>query len=84
VTFTVRAVTIAPGGVRRYRADEWAGAIVWVARGALELECPGGRRARFGRGDLLWLAPLALWALRNPGPEAAVLVAVAPARGGDR
>jgi hypothetical protein len=84
VTFAARAVTIAPGAVRRYDAEEWRGAIVWVARGALELECPGGGRARVRRGDLLWLAPLRLSALRNPGPGAAVLVAVARVRGGDR
>jgi hypothetical protein len=84
VTFTARVVTICPGDARPYDPEEWSGALVGVARGEVELECPGGGRARFGRGDLLWLAPLALSALRNPGPEAVVLVVVAKVGGGDR
>jgi hypothetical protein len=76
VSFTSRVVTIHPGSLRPYDLDEWRGAIVCVARGEVELEGPGGARRRFATGDLLWLAPLALRALRNPGREDAVLVAV--------
>jgi quercetin dioxygenase-like cupin family protein len=83
VSFAARVVTIGPGAARPYDPREWGGALVSVVRGEVELECPGGGRSRFRGGDLLWLAPLTLHALRNPGPEAVVLVAVTRA-GGDR
>jgi hypothetical protein len=61
---------------------DWRDAIVVVERGALELECRGGSRRRFVRGDLLWLDGLPLRALHNPGRAPAVLTVVA--RGGHR
>jgi hypothetical protein len=77
--FEIRAVGVEPGGHRIYHRGEWSDALVLVRRGQIELECLSGTRHRFGRGDLLWLAGLPLRALHNPGPEAALLVAVARA-----
>jgi hypothetical protein len=77
--FVIRAVGVEPGGHRIYRRAEWSDALVLVRRGEIELECLSGTRHRFGRGDLLWLAGLSLRALHNPGPEPALLVAVARA-----
>jgi quercetin dioxygenase-like cupin family protein len=75
--FEIRAVGVEPGGHRIYHRAEWGDALVLVRRGEIELECLSGTRHRFGRGDLLWLAGLPLRALHNPGPEPALLVAVA-------
>ena len=72
--FERRTLTLAPGTVRA--APGWDDAIVLVARGAIELEGAGGSIRRFGSGDLLWLRGLPLCALRNPGTDDAVLVAV--------
>jgi hypothetical protein len=74
--FEVRAVRVEPGGHRIYHPSEWDDALVVVTRGEVELECLGGARPRFGRGDLLWLAGLSLRALHNRGREPALLVAV--------
>jgi hypothetical protein len=74
--FEVRAVGVEPGGHRIYHEAEWSDALVVVSCGEIELECLGGTRHRFGRGDLLWLAGLPLRALHNPGREPALLVAV--------
>ena len=74
--FARREVTIEPGAERPYDADEWRDALVVVEHGEIQLECLAGHRARFRRGDILWLTGLPLRALRNDGPEAAVLVAV--------
>jgi uncharacterized cupin superfamily protein len=74
----LRTVVVAPGHPRPYDAAEWRGALVLVVRGEIELEAEGGERRRFRRGDVLALAglPLPLRALRNPGRDTAVLVAV--------
>jgi quercetin dioxygenase-like cupin family protein len=74
--FEVRAVEVEPGGHRIYHEGEWSDAIVAVTRGEIELECLGGARHRFKRGDLLWLTALPLRALHNRGGEPALLVAV--------
>ncbi len=74
--FRFASVELAPGGTRPYEAGEWADALVVVARGEVELECRDGGRRRFGQGEALWLSGLPLRALRNPGGEPAVLVAV--------
>jgi hypothetical protein len=79
-TFRVRAIAIEPGGARVYDEVEWRDTIVLVERGAIELECVDGGRSRFGRGDVLFLVGLPLRAVRNPGPEPAVLVAVSRRR----
>jgi quercetin dioxygenase-like cupin family protein len=74
--FEVRAVEVEPGGHRIYHEAEWSDAIVAVTRGEIEVECLGGARHRFKRGDLLWLTGLPLRALHNRGGEPALLVAV--------
>jgi hypothetical protein len=74
--FDFRAVGVEPGAHRIYDDAEWADALVLVGRGEIEVECLGGTRRRFKRGDVLWLSGLPLRALHNPGPETATLVAV--------
>jgi quercetin dioxygenase-like cupin family protein len=74
--FQLRVVTVAPGQRRAYDQAEWRDALVVVERGELELECLGGSRCCFGRGDVLCLDGLPLRALRNRGREPAVLAVV--------
>jgi hypothetical protein len=74
--FEVRRVAVAPGGTRAYDDAEWAGALVVVERGRIELEALSGGRRTFGRGAVLWLAGVPLRALHNHGLEPAVLVIV--------
>jgi hypothetical protein len=74
--FELRAVSVAPGGERPYDAAEWRDVLVVVGRGRVELESRSGRRHAFGRGETLWLSGLPLRAVRNPGRETAVLIAV--------
>lgn len=74
--FVCRAVAVEPGGARIYNEAEWRDAIVVVGCGEIELECVGGSRQRFGRGDVLWLAGLPLRSLHNRRGETTVLVAV--------
>ena len=69
-------MAVAPGRTRRYDDAEWRGALVIVEHGAIELEAGSGTLHRFARGDVLWLAGLALQALHNRGREQAVLVAI--------
>jgi quercetin dioxygenase-like cupin family protein len=73
----LRMVVVAPGHRMAFDQADWRDAIVTVEDGALELECPGGSRRRFVRGDLLWLSGLPLRALHNPGPAPTVLTVVA-------
>jgi hypothetical protein len=75
-SFVTRIVDIVPGSWRAYHGGEWRNAIVVVERGEIELECVTGSRQRLARGAVLWLAGLPLRALRNPGLERAVVVAV--------
>lgn len=74
--FAFRAVAVEAGGERIYDEAEWHDALVVVTRGEIELECLGGSRRRFERGDVLWLVGLPLRSLHNGGDEPAVLVAV--------
>jgi quercetin dioxygenase-like cupin family protein len=74
--FFVRAVSIAPGSARAFDEAEWRDAVVSLACGEVELECLGGSTQRIRRGDVLWLSGLPVRALRNPGEEPAVLIAV--------
>lgn len=74
--FEVRAVAVEAGGDRIYHAGEWRDAIVFVARGEIEVECVSGGRYRFERGNILCLVDLPLRALHNRGSEPALLVAV--------
>jgi hypothetical protein len=81
--FERRIVTVPPGTARAFDPAEWHDAIVAVERGAIELERRDGDRRGFGRGDLLSLSGLSLRALRNPGAEPALLVAVRRRRRAD-
>lgn len=81
-SFELRVVAVAPGCERAFDDAEWRDAVVVVERGQIELECLGGTCWCFGRGDVLWLSGLPLRALRNPGREPAVLVAVSRRRRG--
>jgi hypothetical protein len=71
-----RVLELAPGGDRPYDAAEWAGALVIVHRGEIELACSDGCRPRFAGGAVLWLAGLPVRELHNPGSVPAVLIAV--------
>jgi hypothetical protein len=81
----IRTVTLAPGTARGYVDGEWAGALVVLARGRLELEARDGRRISLRSGAVLWLAGLPLRALHNRDEGTAVLMVVtrdaAPADG---
>ena len=75
--FARRTVVLQPGETRSADAGEWRDAILVVERGEIELEAVGdGRAARFAPGAVVALDGLALRALRNPGAEPAVLVAI--------
>jgi hypothetical protein len=78
--FHVRRVVVAPGDERSYDESEWRDSLVVVESGRIELECRGGHRRRFGRGDVLWLIGLPLRALHNCGRVPTVLVAVSRSR----
>ena len=75
-SFLRREVIVEPGAERPYDPGEWFDALVMVEHGEIELACHAGGLARFTRGDVLWLTGLPVRALRNPGPDPAVLVAV--------
>ena len=75
-SFLRRTVRIAAGGTRPFARAEWAGALVVVERGEVELECEDGSRRRFRCGDVLWLEDLPLVALHNRGRRSTLLVAI--------
>jgi hypothetical protein len=69
--------TVLRAGERRpTTAAEWAGAIVYVERGVVEVGCVAGASRAFAAGDMLCLSVLPLRELRNPGPAEARLVAI--------
>lgn len=70
-------VRIPAGGALPYVPTDWAGALVTVAAGTVELCGGSGRRYRFATGAVLFLDGLGLRALHNPGACDAVLVALA-------
>ena len=76
-SFVRTVVVIEPGAEHPYRAADWTDAIVAVERGELWLDGAQGGQLLVRRGDVLWLGPTPLRALRNAGEEPAVLVAVA-------
>jgi hypothetical protein len=78
--FELWTVTLGPGHALPYDEADWHDAVVVVEAGEVDLECVGGGRQRFVRGDVLRLSGLPLRTLRNPWPEPAVLVAVARRR----
>ena len=74
--FERRRLVIAPGAIQRTAASEWAGALVQVERGTIEVGCLAGGSRTFVAGDLLALGWLELRTVSNPGPDEACLVAV--------
>jgi len=55
---------------------EWAGCLVLVERGRIEVDCEAGGTGSFATGDLIALDWLPLRTLHNPGPDEACLLAV--------
>jgi quercetin dioxygenase-like cupin family protein len=74
--FACRRVTIEPGSERPYDAADWAGAVIIVEEGELELECRGGSRSRFASGSVLFFESLPLRTLRNCGDGPVLLTSV--------
>ncbi|MEO5985555.1 MAG: hypothetical protein ABIW50_00725 [Candidatus Limnocylindria bacterium] len=62
-------LALLPGIERPTGPDEWAGALVVVEQGTLEVECIGGGTEQFAPGNLLALGCLPVRALRNCGDE---------------
>ncbi len=69
-------LVIAPGSIRTTAAEEWAGSVVLVESGVVQVGCLAGTSRTFVSGDLLALCWLPLERLSNPGPDEACLVAV--------
>lgn len=69
-------VMLAPGDRRPTRPAEWAGCLVLVERGAIEVDCGAGGVRSFPTGDLIALGWLPVRTLRNPGADEAWLLAV--------
>ena len=78
--FRLRVVVLEPGTAKAYESSEWAGELVVIERGRIEMECTQRRRRAFTRGAVFWLEGLPLRALHNPGTALAVLSAVSKAR----
>jgi hypothetical protein len=74
--FELRMWVVAPGETVAYDADEWAGSLVTVEDGVIELECQRGGRRRFGPGTMLAPETLGLVAMRGCGQDPAVLAAL--------
>jgi hypothetical protein len=66
--FVLRELVIEVAGDRSYDRREWAGAIVVVEAGELEIECVDGTAVRFHNGAVLCLDALPIRRLRNRGP----------------
>lgn len=69
-------MTIPAGHSLPTAAEEWAGALVRVETGTLEVECLAGGHETFHAGDLLALGWLPVVELRNVGEEQLRLLAV--------
>lgn len=74
--FTRRMISIPPGGCRPYRPVEWAGTVVLVHQGDIELEGLTGRRYPFGTGSIIHLDRLPLRCIHNNGLGLALMIAV--------
>ena len=72
----LREVSIPAHSQLVYEPAEWAGALVVVEAGEIELECCGGTSARFGAGSVLFFDGLGLRAVCNRGGETVLLSAV--------
>jgi hypothetical protein len=75
-TFDLRLVAIPAHGSRPFVPAEWAGALVVIEQGAVELECVRGGRRAFAAGAVMFLGGLPLRTIHNPGSETALLAAV--------
>lgn len=69
-------LVLEPGAERPTDASEWAGALVLVERGCVEVDCRAGGHRSFHAGDLLALGWLPVRTLRNRGSEAVELLAI--------
>jgi hypothetical protein len=69
----LQTIAVAAGGEMSSHPTEWAGALVVVECGVLEVECARGSRASFPAGSLLCLALVPVRWLRNRGEETVVL-----------
>jgi hypothetical protein len=78
--FRLRVVLLLPGASKAYESSEWAGELIVLERGTVEVECIRGGLRALSAGAVFWLAGLPLRALRNPGTVPAVLSAVSRAR----
>jgi FAD/FMN-containing dehydrogenase len=74
--FVRHVAEIAPGQARPIDEPWWDDALVLVEAGEVELECRGGGRATFVRGDVLFVVGLEARSLRNRGTSPAVVAAV--------
>lgn len=74
--FACRWTTIDPGAETPYMPSDWTGALVVVEEGDIEIECLNGVTQRFSEGAVIVLDSLPIRALRNPGHQPALLVAV--------
>ena len=72
----LRVVTIPAHSQLVYDPGEWAGALVVVEEGEIELECCRGTSTCFGAGSVLFFDGLELRAVRNSGAETVQLSAV--------
>ncbi|GIF47936.1 hypothetical protein DFJ67_7521 [Asanoa ferruginea] len=75
---SVGAVVVPPAEALDYRPAEWAGALVVVEHGTLEVECANGVGARFEAGAVLTFANVRPRRLLNPGAVPLVLSMVRP------
>jgi hypothetical protein len=71
--FSSTTTTVQPAHSIDVRESDWAGAVVVVVRGRLQLECRSGERASFDEGAVLFLAGLGLRLITNPGLTPLVL-----------
>jgi quercetin dioxygenase-like cupin family protein len=75
VAFAVRTISVAPGSSLPYEAAEWRDALLFVESGEIAVDTACGLTWHFHKGDLLTLAGMPVAAIRNPGPEPALLLA---------
>lgn len=69
-------VVLAPGASQPTLPAQWAGCLVLIERGAVEVDCDSGGMRSFAAGDLLALGWLPIRTLRNPGAAETCLLAV--------
>lgn len=72
----LRVVSIPPHTRLAYEPAVWAGALVVVEAGEIELECRRGARACFAAGSVLFFDGLELGTVRNRTGEKVLLSAV--------